>query len=241
MARITAPSAQAPAPKAARRASLSEQAYVAIKQLILRGDLKAGDRVTEAMLCERLSLGRNPVHIAVHRLHREGLVEIVPRKNLVIRGETIESFVELWNARLLVEPHLTELAAAHADGRLVEELRELVAIGRKRHRSGDRRGCMEIDRTVHQRVYEASGNGLLADFAGLLLDRSMRLWFSPFVGRYEDDRTMDELAVLIDAIERRDPAAARRLMAEHIGALRDNFARLQAGIDAAGAGYPAHH
>lgn len=92
---------------------------------------------------------------------------------------------------------------------------------------------MEIDRAVHQRIYQASGNGLLADFASLLLDRSMRLWFAPLVGRYEDDRTMDELAALVDAIARHDPAAARRLMAEHIGSLRNNFARLQAGIDAA--------
>jgi DNA-binding GntR family transcriptional regulator len=168
-------------------------------------------------------------------------VEIVPRKKIVIRGETVESFVELWNARLLVEPYLTELATARADERLIEELRGFLAIGRKRHRSGDRRGCMEIDRTVHQRVYQASGNRLLADFACLLLDRSMRLWFTPFVGRYEDDRTMDELAALVEAIERRDPAAAGRLMAEHIGSLRGNFARLQEGIDAAGVVHPDHH
>lgn len=233
MAPITAAPAKRAATKAPRRISLSEQAYTAIKQLILRGDLKAGDRVTEAGLCERLALGRNPVHIAVHRLHREGLVEIVPRKNIVIRGETIESFVELWNARLLVEPHLTESTAARADETLVDELRRLLAVGRKRHRAGDRHGCMEIDRAVHQRIYQASGNGLLADFASLLLDRSMRLWFAPLVGRYEDDRTMDELAALVDAIVRYDPVVVRRLMAEHIGSLRNNFARLQAGIDAA--------
>lgn len=228
----------AAAPRAAGRVSLSEQAYVAIKQLILRGDIKGGERVTEGMLCERLSLGRNPVHIAVHRLHREGLVEIVPRKNILVRGETIQSFIELWNARLLVEPYLTELAAARADEHLVDELRGLLAVGRKRHRAGDRRGCMEIDRAVHQRIYEASGNRLLADFASVLLDRSMRLWFAPFAGRYEeDDKTMDELAALIEAIEAREPVAARRLMSEHIGSLRAHFARLQQGIDTPGT-YP---
>ncbi len=228
------PSSGMPAPAPARRTPLSERAYVAIKQLVLDGELKAGERVTEALLCERLSLGRNPVHIAVHRLHREGLVEIVPRKNIVIRGETMASFVELWNARLLVEPHLTELAAARADAPLLDALHELLAVGRRRHRAGDRRGCMEIDRAVHQRVYEASGNRLLAEFAGLLLDRSMRLWFAPFVGRYqEDDRTIEELAALVEAIERRDPAGARRLMAEHIGSLHHHFARLQRGIGAA--------
>src|SRR5690606_34553429 len=75
-----------------RRVPLSEQAYVAIKRLILRRELQAGDRLTEALLCERLSLGRNPVHIALHRLQREGLVEIVPRKWIVVRGETLDGF-----------------------------------------------------------------------------------------------------------------------------------------------------
>jgi len=216
-----------------RRVPLSEQAYVAIKRLILRRELQAGDRLTEALLCERLSLGRNPVHIALHRLQREGLVEIVPRKWIVVRGETLDGFLELWNARLLIEPYLTELAAARADPALVDGLRSLLAEGRRHLRKGDRLAFMEIDRAVHRRLYEASGNRLLSDFANLLLDRSMRVWFEPAPAPHSDADTLAELDRLIDAVSRGEGAEARELMAEHVGALRHSFTRLHDEIRAA--------
>ena len=72
-------------------------------------ELKAGDQINVTPLSEQLALGRSPVHMAIHRLDREGLVDILPRKGILVRSETLESFFELINARLLVEPYLVEL------------------------------------------------------------------------------------------------------------------------------------
>src|SRR5574344_1535579 len=85
---------------------LAEKAYIAIKKMILENELKPGDQINVAQLCTLLSIGRSPIHQAIHRLDREGLVAILPRKGILIKAETIDSFLSLIDSRLLVEPYL---------------------------------------------------------------------------------------------------------------------------------------
>ncbi|MCW0207958.1 GntR family transcriptional regulator [Achromobacter veterisilvae] len=210
--------AAAPAPAA----SLGEQAYIAIKRMILTQELRAGDQINVAQLSEQLSLGRSPIHLAIHRLDREGLVDILPRKGILVKAETIDSFLELIAARLLVEPHLTGLAVDNATPALLERLRAVVAAGWECNQRQDRLGSMEIDRQFHQLLYAAAGNDILAEFAGSLLDRSMRLWFRPPAGK-ADKPNVAELEDLYNMVERGDKKAAVRRMEQHIGSVRGKF------------------
>lgn len=205
---------------------LGEQAYITIKKMILNMELRPGDYISVALLSERLSLGRSPVHTALHRLDREGLVEILPRKGVLVKAETANGFVELVQARLLIEPYLTGLAAERADDALIADLEKLIVTGRKSFRANDRQGNMHIDRLFHQRIYEASGNKTLTDFASLLLDRSIRLWFIPMFETDIEHANITQLEDLCETIKRRDRAGAVAKMEAHIGAIRKKFAML---------------
>jgi DNA-binding GntR family transcriptional regulator len=205
---------------------LGEQAYIIIKKMILDMDLRPGDYISVALLSKRLSLGRSPVHIALHRLDREGLVEILPRKGILVKAETANGFVELVSARLLIEPYLTGLAAERADDELIADLEKLIVAGRKFFRAKDRQGGMHIDRLFHQRIYEASGNKTLTDFAALLLDRSIRLWFIPMFETSIENANITQLEDLCETIKRRDKEGAISKMQAHIGAIRKKFSML---------------
>ena len=201
---------------------LAEQAYLAIKKMILTGELKAGDQINVTPLSEQLALGRSPVHMAIHRLDREGLVDILPRKGILVRSETLESFFELINARLLVEPYLTEQAVDNITQEQIENLEALIAKGWEHHKNNNRLGSMEIDRLFHQTVYEASGNNILADFASQLLDRSMVLWFrSP--GSQSDQPNVAELERLLETIKNKDKAGANEFMQKHVASVRSKY------------------
>src|SRR5690606_32449142 len=99
--------------------SLAEQAYVALKRMILNRELQPGERVNVSQLSELVGLGKNPIHLAVHRLDREGLIEIIPRKGILIRSETLDSFLDLISARQLVEPYLMEAAVENITGEAI--------------------------------------------------------------------------------------------------------------------------
>lgn len=205
-------------------ASLGEQAYIAFKRLILTRDLKPGEHVNVAQLSEQLGLGKNPIHLAAHRLAREGLVEILPRKGILVRAETLDSFLELIAARELVEPYLTAEAVDYLTPEVVERLEALIEKGWRLQEAGDRLGAMEVDRLFHQTVYAAANNELLADFAGQLLDRSMRLWFTPAPDSSEPSN-MEQLATLLETMKRKDKQATAEQMKAHIGSIRKKFLR----------------
>lgn len=203
-------------------ASLGEQAYVAIKRMILTRQLNPGDQVNVAQLSEQLELGRNPIHLAIHRLDREGLVAIMPRKGILVKAETLDSFLELIAARQLVEPYLTGLAVERATPELLEKLQQLLDKGWEHHKAQNRLGSMEIDRLFHQTLYESSGNDILAEFASRLLDRSMRLWFRP-AATAPATPNIAELQTLFETLGRGDKEAAIKQMAEHIGSVQRKY------------------
>lgn len=203
-------------------ASLGEQAYVAFKRMILSRELKPGEHVNVAWLSEQIGLGKNPIHLAAHRLDREGLVEIIPRKGILIRAETLDSFLDLISARQLIEPYLAVEAIDHMTPEELKNLEALIEKGRALHQAGDRLGDMEVDRLFHQTVYEASGNSLLSEFAGQLLDRSMRLWFKPTASS-EEKPNIEQLAMLLETMKRGDKDATAVQMKAHIGSIRRKF------------------
>jgi len=201
---------------------LGEQAYLAIKRMILTGEYVPGQQLNVATLAEQLDLGRSPVHMAIHRLEREGLIAIIPRKGILIKSETLESFLELIAARQLIEPYLAEQALDNLTPETIQRLEALVELGWNHHEAGNRVGGMEVDRQFHQTLYEVSGNRILADFAGQLLDRSMVLWFrAPKSDNQSPNVT--ELQALLDAIKKRDKTATITLMSEHITSIRGKF------------------
>ena len=76
------PALLAPAPKT----SLGEEAYEAIKWRILKMEIAPGTFLNVQELANALSLGRSPVHYAVLRLQHDGLLEVLPRKGIVVRA-----------------------------------------------------------------------------------------------------------------------------------------------------------
>ena len=202
---------------------LSEQAYFKIKKMILENELKEGDSLHVDTLSKSLSLGRSPVYLALHRLDREGLIEIMPRKGILVKGETLHSLLELLNARALIEPHLTYLATQNCNDELLDELETLIAQSKIYHDKDDKQSGILIDRRFHQVIYKAANNNLLADFAMQLLDRSMRLWFIPSSTPVSQTSNAEELVQLFDAIKRKDPELAAEKMRLHIGSLREKY------------------
>lgn len=203
---------------------LGEQAYIKLKRMILNGELKPGDQVNVTQLSEQMGLGKNPVHLATHRLARENLIEILPRKGILIQAETLDSFLALIESRELVEPFLAVSALGRVTPELIAQLQVLIDKGRACHENGDRQGGMVVDRQFHQTLYAASGNALLVEFANQLLDRSMRLWFTQAPSNTEKPN-IEQLNALLEAIKAADQEATERLMREHIGSIRRKFLR----------------
>ena len=102
---------------------MSELAYLSIKEKILSMELRPGSFLNEIKLCEMTSLGRMPVHQAIHRLQIEGLIEVLPRKGIVIRSDSLHDVLSLLEARLAMEPNVAALAAERISDEQIKQVK----------------------------------------------------------------------------------------------------------------------
>jgi DNA-binding GntR family transcriptional regulator len=148
------------------RCSLSDEAYRALKRLIVSVRLPPGAHVTEAQISAELLLGKTPVREALARLQREELVECIPRSGYRVTPLTLKDVHELFAVRVLIEGEAARLASGRDLGdERIERLRELCHLS---FVAGDQEGfdrAIALNTEFHLLLAEGSGN---AKLAGLL-------------------------------------------------------------------------
>ena len=115
-------SRRAPRPGRTVPGSLRGTAYELIKHEIMTCALAPGEYVNESALCSRLKLGRTPVNQALHRLMLEGLVDIMPRKGVIVKPVSLDEVMHIIEVRLLTETYCVRLVAERATEADIAEL-----------------------------------------------------------------------------------------------------------------------
>lgn len=214
------------------RDRLSSRVAAAIKQEIVRGRLKPGDRLpTEHELSEQLGVSRNAVREGLAELRQEGLVNsrqgvgafvADPKASATLKLAPgtlngAEDYRSLFELRRILETGAAELAAKSRTAEdicLIEEAFE----GMRRSGIWSEDG-VDHDIAFHRAVASATGNGFLllfVAFVGDLLKASIRSARSRVPEPELQDRTIAEHAALLDALKSGDGDAARAAMLTHL-------------------------
>jgi GntR family transcriptional regulator, rspAB operon transcriptional repressor len=203
-----------------RKKSLTEQAFQLIKDRVISARYVPGQFLQEASICTELKIGRTPVHQALHRLHQEALVEIIPRKGILVRAESLPEVLTALEVRALIEPYCARQCAEKASTRDVVELKEIVARFAKFRAGGDTHHLMELDRHFHARIAQIAGNPLIVDILRPIHERMSRLWFMRRWQLEDFTLTDTEHSDLLNAIEKGAAEEAARAMRNHIESVR---------------------
>ena len=125
--------------------TLTERAYRVLEEEIVTLALPPGEVVSEALLSDRLRIGRTPIREALQRLARERLVRIMPRRGIVVAGVDVREQLRLLEVRREVERFLARTAARRADPGQRERLRA-IADGMDARRRRRRRDSLPAPR-----------------------------------------------------------------------------------------------
>jgi DNA-binding GntR family transcriptional regulator len=207
--------------------SLEVQAYEAIKERVVTLFFLPGQFVNEAAVAALLGMGRTPVHHAMQRLQLEGLVEVVPRKGIIIRPDSAAEILKILESREAVEPDLARRAAANCTDEQAVELRELALAADRHDGPSSIDSFRHADRAFHTRVAELSDNTTLAEFARLLHDRCMRFWYLHLWQTLDATASMHEHLAVSDAIAAHDGETAAKAMRHHISTLKERVRLIQ--------------
>jgi DNA-binding GntR family transcriptional regulator len=205
--------------------SLRDAAYEAIKHRIITCAFRPGEYINELQLSSILRIGRTPVHKALDRLMIEGMVEVIPRKGVIVKPVSLNEVLQIIEVRLINETYGSRLAAKHADDSDLAELADVLI--RAKHWASLRNveNMMLHDREFHLLVARAAKNHVLIELLRGLHERSLRFWFISLNAPTQYERVHSEHNAILEAIRQHDPDQAEAAMRRHIESFRANVSQ----------------
>lgn len=217
--------AVSPGAQPARAPSLRDQAYSAIKQRIITFRYQPGRYLNETSVSSELGIGRTPVHQALNRLSLEGMVEVIPRKGVIVKPVSLHEVMQIVEARLGIEPYAVRLAAKRAQAHHIERMESIMQRAQDAMAERDIEELMGLDREFHGAIAAAAANAVLSDILRNLHDRSLRLWFISLNDSKHLLGVQSEHAEILEAVRNRDEDAAANCMTAHIRAFGTNISQ----------------
>lgn len=207
--------------------SLKEEAYERIKRLIITMRLRPGELLNLVQLSSSLDIGRTPVLQAVEKLVFDGLVDVIPRKGIVVRPVTLDEVLDLIEVRTVNEAQCARLAALRAEDADIQALEKIAHEADEATQSGsvDIERQMYYDQEFHRALAKASKNPVLAELMHALHERSLRFWFISLRTEQHHVAVGKEHRMIIKALRKRDPEAAAKAIVSHIESFKRNITR----------------
>lgn len=194
--------------------SLGRQAYRALRDRILDGELRPGQRLSLRGMARSLSMSMSPVGEALRELTRDGLVETEPGWGTRVRKLTSESLRNQHVLRMALECEAARQASqAASDGQLDELARLAEALDRRIDARAEPSAIHGLDSQFHLRVAELSGASLLVE--GLRSNQLVRMLARGSVLAHDVESPKLQHVHLAEAIRSRDADRAERAMREH--------------------------
>jgi DNA-binding GntR family transcriptional regulator len=154
--------------KTIKHASLSERTALELKNLILSGQIKPGDRLYYQELVKLLSVSQTPIRDAFAKLESEGLVFSIPRRGTFVRSYSARDIREIFQIREMLEALAVRLVCERSRECDFDHLRIANERFRKAIARKDARRCSIEDYSFHATLTEMSDNGKLVE----LMERS---------------------------------------------------------------------
>ena len=210
-------------------ASLHGQVIAELRQAILTGRLKAGDRLVEGKLADELGVSRNPVREAIRVLASEGLVDVAARRGASVAVMSDQEARETIEVRALLEGQNARLAARRHDKELIKRIEAVLKKGTAAVTAGRFDQLFQLNQQFHDALAAAGQNTVLGELLQKLRDRTAML-FAP-MSPTRQSRSWNEHAQILRAIIDGDERAAAALAADHVMRAGADFL---AGLDVIG-------
>lgn len=201
---------------------IREIAYEVLKHAIITGEIPAGERIVETDYAERLHISRTPLREALRKLERDGLVEYVLRRGVVVRAFTIADVEEIYTIRNSLEMLTLPAIVRNATAEDIAELRQMLAEMDEVLERGDLETLSPMARTFHTRLTRICKQyRILRVIEG---QDEFITRFSAMAIRQENRRSSahQEHHRLVELLEKRDLEGFTALISAHIERSKEN-------------------
>src|ERR1700730_7149879 len=191
-----------------------------VAQWIFRGELTAGQKLTEQEVALRLGVSRGPVREAFRALEDVGLVQIVQNRGASVRKIDLDEAVEIHDVYSALEELAARSAARRLTGTQIAELKSLVESMDVAGEAEDLDRYYALNLSFHQRLVEGSGNRRLLSIYNRLLNELHLFRRFGLMERGQMQRSNHEHHQILDKIAAGDPEGAAEAMRRHTSGRR---------------------
>ena len=146
-----------------RHQTLREKILETIRDAILKGDLKPGEKVAEPELAEKFGISRTPIREAFRQLESEGYLTVVPRKGAVVAALSERDVQEYYAVKSILEGYAAELAAEKLTEKELAKLETINNRLKQLKDEGDVKTFYKIHHDFHDTFLKAADNSKLYD------------------------------------------------------------------------------
>ncbi|MBG9547148.1 GntR family transcriptional regulator [Cytobacillus firmus] len=195
--------------------SIRERVYLHIKDLILDGEFKAGDRLVERELAERLNISRTPIREALFRLESQGFVKTVPRKGVIVADISEKEIIEVFTILSSLEVLAAKLAVQKLDEEMESKFTDSIQKV-KEYLKNPEEDAAELHRELNHLLYSSAKNVKLYEMLSGLSDyiRAFAKIGHKNPGRAK--QSMEEHLKIMEAIVNKEMEMAEYLTKIHI-------------------------
>lgn len=197
---------------------IKDELVDAIRQEIISGGMRPGEKLSESRLAERYGVSRTPVREAIKQLEIEDFVSVERRRGTFVKAMSLSDAMDLYEVREGLEGVAARLCAQRAENLLVAQLDEITRQMADMVAEQNRVAYLEADREFHALIFTGARNRRLQEHYRMLTTHMQRDVLGGIVTAVEGRmaRSLAEHTKIARAIALRDPADAEEQMRAHV-------------------------
>ena len=195
---------------------LRDVVFQTLRQAILRGELKPGERLMEVRLAKKLGVSRTPIREAIRKLELEGLVLMIPRRGAEVAEITEKSMRDVLEVRRALEVLAVSLSCDRISGEQIEALKEAAEEFDRSLTLDDVTRTAEADVHFHDIIYRSTDNQRLIQLLSNLGEQMYRYRVEYLKHREFHPQISREHKELISYLEAGQKGQAEEKIAVHI-------------------------
>ncbi|MFT3688684.1 GntR family transcriptional regulator [Paenirhodobacter sp.] len=196
--------------------TLREIATERLRDAILSGLFKSGDRLVERTLCDQLGVSRTVVRESIRYLEAEGLVEFLSNRGPIVARLDWSQARQIYRIRLLLESDAARDCARIADAAVKADLRAALETLRAAYDSGSAHQLFEASAEFYRHIFYAAGHDISWEVVNRLNGRISRLRGMTLSTADRHRAGYARMRRIFDAIDANLPEAAETAVREHI-------------------------
>ncbi len=195
---------------------LRDVVFKTLRQGILTGELKPGERLMEIHLANKLGVSRTPIREAIRKLELEGLVTMIPRRGAEVAQITEKSMKDVLEVRKVLDNLSVDLACDRITEEEKEQLKNACMDFADAVKTGDFSMIAKTDVAFHDIIVAATRNIRLSQMVNNLAEQMYRYRFEYIKDSSQHSRLVQEHTEICDGIVNGDKEKALEAIEAHI-------------------------